>query len=70
MHLEEDFLGDPHAFRPERFLDDAGNVVSASHENRKHLMPFGAGTRVCVGEILGIGRLFLLLATVAQLLVL
>ncbi|ELT98191.1 hypothetical protein CAPTEDRAFT_63656, partial [Capitella teleta] len=66
MHHEEDFWGDPHAFRPERFLDEAGDVVSASHENRKHLMPFGAGTRVCVGEILAIGRLFLLLAMMAQ----
>ncbi|ELT98194.1 hypothetical protein CAPTEDRAFT_136624 [Capitella teleta] len=69
MHHEEDFWGDPHAFRPERFLDEAGDVVSASHENRKHLMPFGAGTRVCVGEILAIGRLFLLLAMMAQLFV-
>ncbi|ELT99222.1 hypothetical protein CAPTEDRAFT_73286, partial [Capitella teleta] len=69
MHHAQDFWGDPHAFRPERFLDDAGDLVSASHENRRHLMPFGAGTRVCLGENLAIGRLFLLIATVAQLFV-
>ncbi|ELU18791.1 hypothetical protein CAPTEDRAFT_184712 [Capitella teleta] len=66
LHHDEGFWGDPHSFRPERFLDEAGDVVSASHENRRHLMPFGAGTRVCIGERLAMGRLFMMIATMAQ----
>ncbi|ELU17755.1 hypothetical protein CAPTEDRAFT_134944, partial [Capitella teleta] len=66
---DEGFWGDPHAFRPERFLDEAGNIVPPSHVNRRHMMPFGAGTRVCIGEGLAMGRLFMMIATMAQVFV-
>ena len=67
LHHDEDFWGDPYTFRPDRFLDDDGQLLSASHENRRHLMPFGAGMRVCMGEILAISRIFLIVATIAQI---
>jgi cytochrome P450 len=66
LHHDESFWKNSFQFRPERFLDAEGEVVSASHENRRRLMPFGAGPRVCVGEVLALGRLFLIIATMAQ----
>ena len=66
MHHDEKFWGDPYEFRPERFLDEDKNLVAADHPNRKHLMPFGAGTRVCLGESLAIARLFLWITKLMQ----
>ncbi len=58
LHHDEDFWGDPDEIRPERFL------VSPDHPNRKHFMPFGAGPRVCLGEVFVMTRLFLWTAAV------
>ena len=66
LHHDENFWGDPWQFRPERFLDDQGMVLPADHENRKHLLPFGAGSRVCVGEVFAMTRVFLYIASVLQ----
>ena len=66
LHHDEKFWGDPWQFRPERFLDDQGMVLPADHENRKHLLPFGAGSRVCVGEVFAMTRMFLYIASVLQ----
>ncbi|ELU14150.1 hypothetical protein CAPTEDRAFT_121244 [Capitella teleta] len=66
MHHDEDFWENPFEFQPERFLGDDGGLVSASHPNRRHLMPFGAGPRVCLGEALAKSRLFLVIASVMQ----
>ncbi len=59
LHHEMSFWGDPENFRPERFLDEDGQFLSADHPTRKHLLPFGAGPRVCVGEVFAMARLFL-----------
>ena len=59
LHHEKAFWGDPEKFRPERFLDEDGELLAADHPNRKHLVPFGAGPRVCVGEMFAMARLFL-----------
>ncbi len=64
LHHDEEFWGDPDVLRPERFLDDDGQLVSPDHPNRKHLMPFGAGPRVCLGEVFAMTRLFLWTAAV------
>ena len=66
LHHDEEFWKDPFEFRPERFLDETWQLVSASHPNRRHLMPFGAGPRVCLGEILAKSRLFLIISSLAQ----
>ncbi len=66
LHHDRDFWGDPEMFRPERFLDSSGDIVPADHPNRRHLMPFGAGTRVCIGETLAQARLFVWIATLVQ----
>ena len=59
MHNDPEFWQDPDVYRPERFLDSDGDMLPADHPNRKRLMPFGAGPRVCVGETLALARLFL-----------
>ncbi len=66
LHHDPEFWKDPEEFRPERFLDEDGNVVPADHANRKHLMPFGAGPRVCLGESMALVRLFIWTAAMIQ----
>lgn len=36
--FDEDVWGDPHAFRPERFIDDQGKLIK-----REELIPFSTG---------------------------
>ncbi len=59
LHHEKSFWGDPENFRPERFLNEDGEFLPADHPNRRHVLPFGAGPRVCVGETFAMARLFL-----------
>lgn len=66
LHHDEKFWGDPLVFRPERFLDESGKLLPPEHPNRKHLMPFGAGSRMCVGEVFAMRRLFIIATSVAQ----
>ncbi len=64
LHHDEGFWQDPDTIRPERFLDEEGQLVPPDHPNRKHLLPFGAGPRVCLGEVFAMTRLFLWTAAV------
>ncbi len=66
LHHERAFWGDPEKFRPERFLDEDGKFLAADHPNRKHLLPFSAGPRVCVGEVFAMARLFLWTSTLVN----
>ena len=66
LHHDNRFWEEPYDFRPERFLDANGQMLPVTHDNRRHLLAFGAGHRVCIGEILALARLFFLIATTAQ----
>ena len=66
LHHDEEIWGDPYNFRPDRFLDDQGQLLPADHFLRKHLMSFGAGARVCLGQVLAMSRMFLILASLMQ----
>ncbi len=66
LHHEKAFWGDPEKFRPERFLDGDGELLAADHPNRKHLLPFGAGPRVCIGEVFAMARLFMWTSTLVN----
>jgi len=57
--LDEINFGDPHAFRPERWLGHAG---ACAHEPSVH-MPFGAGPRICPGRTLALLEMQVMLAT-------
>ena len=50
LHHDEKFWDAPFKFCPDRFIDDSGDLVPASHPHRKRLLAFGAGPRVCVGQ--------------------
>ncbi|XP_066254630.1 uncharacterized protein [Euwallacea similis] len=60
VHMDEKIWKDPHAFRPERFLDAEGKI----YYNEDHYMPFGLGRRRCLGEILAKTNLFLFFTAV------
>ena len=48
-------------FRPERFLDDRGEVI-----RDKHFIPFSVGKRQCLGETLARTELFLFFTALVQ----
>ena len=66
IHHDEKVWGDPWSFRPERFLDSSGELLSADHDLRKAWVPFSIGRRSCPGETLAMTRTFLYVASILQ----
>ena len=66
IHHDEKVWGDPWSFRPERFLNSSGELLSADHDLRKAWVPFSIGRRACPGETLAMSRTFLYLASILQ----
>ena len=66
LHHDEKLWDEPWVFRPERFLDNNGDLLSPSHPNRKYLLAFGAGPRVCLGELFALRRLFYVIVHALQ----
>ena len=66
LHYDKNFWGDPEVFKPSRFLTEDGQVVSPDHPNRKHVMQFSAGPRMCMGGQLAMARIFLLLTNLIR----
>ncbi|OXA50569.1 Methyl farnesoate epoxidase [Folsomia candida] len=62
IHRNKDHWGDPDTFRPERFLDKNGKVVT----NDEWLLPFGSGKRRCPGEPLAKTSVFLMVSNLLQ----
>ncbi|XP_077990661.1 cytochrome P450 2J6-like [Glandiceps talaboti] len=58
---DPDIWTDPDIFRPERFLNEDG-----SFKTRDEFIPFGIGSRVCLGEQLAKAKLFLFLSSLFQ----
>jgi cytochrome P450 len=61
LHRHRRLWSDPERFDPARFLGDA-----AKARPRFAYLPFGAGPRVCIGQILALNELVLILAALAQ----
>jgi len=61
VHMNKSHWGDPTKFRPERFLDSNGNILKD-----EHLIPFGIGKRICLGESLARMSLFIYFTTLVQ----
>ncbi|KAL8615481.1 hypothetical protein ACOMHN_053817 [Nucella lapillus] len=61
VHFDPHLWGDPDHFRPERFLDEQGEVIRPDY-----LIPFFIGKRSCPGEGLARMELFLFLTTLLQ----
>ncbi|XP_064596440.1 cytochrome P450 2U1-like [Liolophura sinensis] len=66
IHHDDKIWDDPWEFKPQRFLNEEGNLLSADHPNRKNLLPFGIGRRSCVGEAFAKSRMFLFITTLLQ----
>ena len=60
LHHSEKYWDDPWEFHPHRFLDAEGKLVASDHINRKRLLAFGAGPRVCIGKAFAQARMFIL----------
>jgi cytochrome P450 len=60
LHHDGRWFPEPERFRPERFLPDAPDLPKCAY------VPFGAGTRACVGKHFALMEAKLILATVAQ----
>lgn len=60
MHLDERWFPEPHAFRPERFADDAPALPRGAY------MPFGTGPRVCLGQHLAMAEMTVVAAMILQ----
>ncbi|XP_075279757.1 steroid 17-alpha-hydroxylase/17,20 lyase isoform X2 [Opisthocomus hoazin] len=63
VHHDEEEWDKPEEFNPGRFLDERGQHI---HSPSPSYLPFGAGIRVCLGEVLAKMELFLFLAWVLQ----
>jgi cytochrome P450 len=63
LHHDSAFWKEPFKFSPERFLDDEGRFVNPPGGT---LLPFGAGPRTCMGEVLARSELYLFLSRLLQ----
>ncbi|NWX81186.1 CP17A lyase, partial [Alca torda] len=63
VHHDEKEWDKPEEFNPGRFLDERGQHIRSPSPS---YLPFGAGIRVCLGEVLAKMELFLFLAWVLQ----
>uniref|UniRef100_A0A8C7EEY4 Steroid 17-alpha-hydroxylase/17,20 lyase n=1 Tax=Nothoprocta perdicaria TaxID=30464 RepID=A0A8C7EEY4_NOTPE len=63
VHHDEKEWDKPEEFNPGRFLDAQGQHIRSPSPS---YLPFGAGVRVCLGEVLAKMELFLFLAWVLQ----
>lgn len=61
IQMDTEHWGDPHVFRPERFLD-ADNKIS----NTERFVSFGQGKRKCLGEALARASLFIFTVGILQ----
>ena len=54
-HFDEEYWDMPYQFRPERFLNENGKIMT----DTPNFLPFSFGKRVCLGESLAKVELFL-----------
>ena len=59
--LKGDHWAEGKKFRPERFLDNKGDIVKD-----EHFIPFSVGKRQCLGETLAKTELFLFFTALVQ----
>ncbi|KYQ56062.1 hypothetical protein ALC60_05045 [Trachymyrmex zeteki] len=59
--LMDESWDDPEDFRPERFLDNDGNIITP-----EKYFPFGIGKHRCMGETLARSNIFIITATLLQ----
>lgn len=62
IHSDSRYWDQPEEFRPERFLDESGNLAP----KREGFLPFGVGKRSCLGEALARTELYIFSAALLQ----
>ncbi|XP_070575518.1 steroid 17-alpha-hydroxylase/17,20 lyase-like [Ptychodera flava] len=62
IHMDENYWKEPQEFRPERFLDEDGQALP----KQDSFLPFSAGRRVCVGEVLAKNEMLLIFVCLFQ----
>jgi cytochrome P450 len=61
--MHEKTWGDPHVFRPERFIDESGGFVAKPNS---FYIPFGDGRRSCPGSKYAFNNIFLIVTRFLQ----
>lgn len=66
MQRHPRFYAQPEAFQPERFAADAAGQDLEARLPKCAYLPFGAGPRICIGNMFALTEMQLVLATIAQ----
>ncbi len=61
IHRHPDFWTDPETFDPERFLPER-----SAGRHRTCYIPFGAGSRICIGNVFALTEMVIVLASIVQ----
>ena len=61
IHHDEKHWADPFDFKPERWIDEQGNFIPDRYLS---FLPFSAGRRICLGEILARTEIFIFLTRI------
>ncbi|GMR45681.1 hypothetical protein PMAYCL1PPCAC_15876, partial [Pristionchus mayeri] len=61
--LDENVFADPSSFNPDRFLTPSGELDKRA---MKRSVPYGIGSRICIGEIIARTELFTVIGTLLQ----
>ncbi|XP_070574461.1 steroid 17-alpha-hydroxylase/17,20 lyase-like [Ptychodera flava] len=62
IHMDPTAWSEPEQFRPERFLDEDGELIPKPN----NFIPFGIGRRVCLGETLAMNEMLLFFVSLMQ----
>ncbi len=65
LHHDERYWENPWVFNPLRFIENDA-IVPPDHKTKQRMMIFGAGQRLCPGEIFAKNRLFILVTMMLQ----
>ena len=66
VHHDPEVFSDPYEYKPDRYLDQEGHLLSPDHPVRQFTMPFSAGPRICPGQAFAVDRLFLITCHLLQ----
>ncbi|KAH3893405.1 hypothetical protein DPMN_017552 [Dreissena polymorpha] len=66
VHHDEVTWGDPWEFRPERFLNEAGELLPSDHILMQNVIPFSVGKRECPGQDFARSRIFVTMTSLMQ----
>ncbi|KAG8228075.1 hypothetical protein J437_LFUL009047 [Ladona fulva] len=66
VYMDREYWGDPHVFRPERFLIRDGNGGWKLKDEPPWLMTFGLGQRRCLGEPLARASLYVFFSVISH----